>query len=603
MPVSPDDAVSLGKGLREVYSDAELRLLDLIGQAVSKGIDAPTWREQQLIAVQKLRAQTATLVRDLDKAGTAAAADAVMAGYNRGAAVAGVDLARLGGDAARGAFGGVDARAVSALTAAAGQQIRDTGLVIKSQQEAIYRDVVQQTAGRMLTTGMTRRDASWDAMQEWADKGVTGFVDRGGRSWQMTSYAEMIGRTAASQAIMQGHRDRLVDSGNDLVMISDAPEECVKCRPWEGKILSLTGRTRPGTYTTGDGSSYTVAGTLAAATSAGLFHPNCRHRTVAYFPGITPPLVDTEDPEGDKLRQQQRYRERHIRQLKRRAQTSKSVNGPRAPATVAANRRLRTAQAGFKSWRDVNGRKDLAYRTSIRTPTARPRPVPDQSKPKRQPRPVPPDVVDWNSRELRSASDSDLDAALGRALEADHPNTDRLIRELDRRDEAPLLEAARQEKRRLAAESRKEAKAAQQSQDIADLIGAGVDEREAIERVTGITIAKQLRIELTYRLRGEGVLGKTLDEMLRSKFREHRRISYLAAEDATNGYLLNKAGIARGVDPYQLFSGSDAAARKYASSELLEWWDQNGGRLTFEDMKQDLLTGIARKDSGQDYYA
>jgi hypothetical protein len=622
MPVSPADAALLGKGLLEIYSDAELQLLDLIGRAITRGIDTPSWREHQLIAVQTLRAQTLKLTKDLEKAGTKAAGDAVLAGYNRGAAVAGIDLARLGGSTT-GAFGGVDTRAVQALTSAAGDQIRDTGLVIRSQQEAIYRDVVQQTAGRQLTAGMTRRDASWDAMQTWADRGVTGFVDRAGRSWSMTSYAEMIGRTAATQAIMQGHRDRLVDAGRDLVMISDAPEECERCRPWEGKVLSLTGQTRAGTYTAAE-TSYVVAGTLAQATAAGLFHPNCRHRTTAYLPGITPPLLDTEDPEGDKLRQQQRYRERHIRELKRKAQTARTMT-PNSPAAAIAAKRLRTAQADFKVWRDVNGRKDLAYRTSIKTPTARPVAprVPDvpaelvpDPKPKRTPRTPPADMRDWNTRELRTASDADIEAALQSALAEDHPGADRIITELDRRDSLPMLEAQRAERRRLAVEAQRAKRAdtraaAMQAKagEVTRRIDAGEDPRSAYADVMGVSIEKQLKAEAFQRLKASGSRGDTLDQMIRSDYNDEVYRLWNAAEDDCRGQLLNREGEAWNakhadrpglqIDPLDLFTGPEKRARKWASDELKAWWDRNG-RPTLEQYRAQVISGTQKRERGTD---
>jgi hypothetical protein len=599
MAVSPDDARDLAKGMLEVYQQAELRLLDLIGRAVADGVDTPQWQERQLIAVQKLRRQTKQLLVELEVAGSQAAEGAALAGYNRGAGLAGVDLANLGSSAGAAAFGGVDAGAVSSIVAAAQGQISSLGLVIASQQEAIYRDVVAQTGARMLTEGMTRRQASWDALQTWADKGVTGFVDRGGRAWSMTSYAEMIARTAASQAIMQGHVDRLDDAGHDLVMISDAPEECEKCRPWEGKVLSAKGRTRLGHYVTSNGQEYDVTATLATATGAGLFHPNCRHRTVIYLPGITPPLLDTEDPEGDKLRQAQRYKERRIRQLKKRAGLAERVAGKTSPAATKARADLRAGQASFKAWRDEHGRKDLAYRTSIKEPTAR---IPDPPKPKptRQARPVPADPIDWNTRELRNASDDQLGGALARAYEADHPNTGRLEAEMDRRDQAPYLEAERQAKRNEAARVKRAGREEEKQGRVNGLIDQGWDPRDAVEEITGVTVEKQLRTELLYRLRSEGTPGKSLDDMIRNRYREEVDRQYLDAEKACRGQMLSREGNAwntryadnpqRRIDAAALFRGPEKRARKWASRELLEWWDLNG-RPTFDDYRQTLITG------------
>ena len=47
---------------------------------------------------------------------------------------------------------------------------------------------------------------------------------------------------------------------------------------------------------------------------------------------------------------------------------------------------------------------------------------------------------------------------------------------------------------------------------------------------------------------------------------------WLAAEDATRGNMLNKAGKAAGIDERSLFTGPESRARRYASEELLNHW-------------------------------
>lgn len=47
------------------------------------------------------------------------------------------------------------------------------------------------------------------------------------------------------------------------------------------------------------------------------------------------------------------------------------------------------------------------------------------------------------------------------------------------------------------------------------------------------------------------------------------------AEAATNGYMLNRRGQEAGVDPRSLFTGPETRARKYASEELLNYWEVN----------------------------
>jgi hypothetical protein len=59
----------------------------------------------------------------------------------------------------------------------------------------------------------------------------------------------------------------------------------------------------------------------------------------------------------------------------------------------------------------------------------------------------------------------------------------------------------------------------------------------------------------------------------------YAQAQWLQAEHATNGVLLNKAGDKAGINPRSLWSGSLAQARRYASEELLEFW-QTHPRLT-----------------------
>lgn len=59
-----------------------------------------------------------------------------------------------------------------------------------------------------------------------------------------------------------------------------------------------------------------VAGTVADATSAGLFHPSCRHSLSAYLPGATKVPTHTADPQGDAARQRLRDLERRVRKQK-----------------------------------------------------------------------------------------------------------------------------------------------------------------------------------------------------------------------------------------------------------------------------------------------
>ena len=208
----------------------------------------------------------------------------------------------------------------------------------------------------------------------------------------------------------------------------------------------------------------------------------------------------------------------------------------------------------------------------------------------RQARPVPADVLDFNTRELRAASVDDLEGALGRAYETDHPNTDRIVAELDRREQAPIQAAKQKEIRAEAARTRRAAAKEADWAEVQRRINAGTDPYEAVEDVMGVPIDKQRRIDLRQQLNAEGVPGRTLEDQVRHRFKQETARSYVDAEDATRGHMLTREGEARGLDPAKLFVGPEARARRWASDELKEYWDQHG-RLTLDDYRQQLLTG------------
>ncbi|MFJ4988753.1 hypothetical protein ACIP9H_33755 [Streptomyces sp. NPDC088732] len=65
---------------------------------------------------------------------------------------------------------------------------------------------------------------------------------------------------------------------------------------------------------------------------------------------------------------------------------------------------------------------------------------------------------------------------------------------------------------------------------------------------------------------------------------------FLAAEEFTRGHMLSREGEAAGAGHRDVFSGGSMSAfgrwERYASEELREWFDNNGGRLSFNAFKE-----------------
>lgn len=129
-------------------------------------------------------------------------------------------------------------------------------------------------------TGATRKEIAAKVKDVVKERGISALTDRGGRSWTLDRYADMLARTKLVEARNTGLQNKMLENGYDLVEVSNTGSTHEECARWEGEILSLTGQT-PGYPTVAD------------AEADGLFHPNCQHalnavhsdlasRTIAY---------------------------------------------------------------------------------------------------------------------------------------------------------------------------------------------------------------------------------------------------------------------------------------------------------------------------------
>lgn len=348
MAVSPAYAEGLSRDVAKLYADAELYLLQMIARHLEAGIDTPSWAERKLLEVQLMSAQARRHLGTLDAQAAQKLAVALVKAYNRGQAGAVADLiaAQIAVDAAEAGL-----PAVQALLHETVQTVTGTHTAVLRTVTDIYRNVIRDVSGQVLVGTQTRRQVAQAALNRLAGHGITGFVDRAGRNWDLVSYVEMATRTATGRAAVDGHNTRLLEAGRQLVIVSDAPQECPICRPYEGRVLSLTPLVPEG-----------ADGTLEAARAGGLFHPNCRHSTSLYQPGVTKRYTDTADPDGDRARQQLRYLERQTRDWKRRAAIAlDDREGTRARAKV------RAYQARIREHTATTSAKRLPHREQIGT--------------------------------------------------------------------------------------------------------------------------------------------------------------------------------------------------------------------------------------------
>ncbi|MFE4328723.1 phage minor capsid protein [Streptomyces sp. NPDC056831] len=572
MPIHPGMVEDLAAGTRDLYAAAEERLLGIIARQLEGGYDAPQWAERKLSAVSALRRASQGVVDELGQAVTLEVFDVTAEAYNTGHRAGVAELGALSDDARRL----VDditpqAQAVDRLAQQTVDRVTDTHRSILRTILDRFRAIVAQVAATPLLGIGTRRQATQDAMQRWADEGITSFVDRAGRRWKLTSYAEMAVRTGVARAATESHMRTLEIAGVELVIVSNAPRECPLCRPWESKILAISGadgaRMVEVEHATDDGRMVPVrvAGTLDEARRAGLQHPNCRHSVAAYTPGITrPPAHGGSDPEGYEAGQRQRAIERAVRKYKNRSAAATTPEAKRA------------ANAKVRQWQG-HMRDHLAAHPDLRRLRAREQPG-ASNLPKATTAPSTPYVQAARVRSgdtgtMREMTDEDMGTAM-RAASLDDRDRGRIAAELDRRYPPDPLPAA-------AATGDAVANMLADRAAIDDALDPLPAPEEWGALANDARFADELAaaVKAAEKTAGAEPVERITRAQAREMYAEYVYRQYLDAEDACRGYLLNKKAQTDGIDPMSLFSGPARIAHARASDELREWWRVNG-RLT-----------------------
>lgn len=297
--------------LVQAYRDAEAHILGLLRRAVEREAtgSAQHYANQHRELQRLLRGAEAALNTAIE-ATNAEVSGLLAANYQSAAmqAVPGVIPPAI------------NTAAVNAITLeAAGAVASVRSNVLRDVADA-YRRITQVVATRSMVTGETRTDRLQAALNEYARRGITGFVDRSGRRWGIDTYADMALRTAVNRAQNEGRREQYQQHGIDLIVTSSHKGCSDLCLPYQGRILSMTGpagRRIIEDEVNGGTVTVEVTATWAEAVAGGYKHPSCRHTETAYIGGTPLPTPIQTGEEEYRVEQQQRYLERGIRAWKR----------------------------------------------------------------------------------------------------------------------------------------------------------------------------------------------------------------------------------------------------------------------------------------------
>ncbi|QAR22380.1 phage minor capsid protein [Limosilactobacillus fermentum] len=316
--------------ISDYYQALEGQIFNLIVNALKKGDykhvdqnDVVMWQAQQLQKIGQLNHETAKIIAKKDGLSQQAVEDMIK--FHGMAITDEIDdqLKRL-----TGKHIGVS-NEVSMLVSGIAQQtwtdlhnnVNESLVSRNYGQSAVtkaYRQVLTESTTATMTGLMTHKDAVESAMYRIVDKGLpTNLTDKAGRNWSIEGYTRMVVNTTVNRAFNEVRLQRMSDFDMHLALMSSHPNSRPACAPIQGHVVNLVSPSDPDFDP-----HYDSIFNHGYGEPAGTQGINCRHILFPYEPGVSENHQPQYDPgeaiANGKLVQQQRARERAIRDAKKR---------------------------------------------------------------------------------------------------------------------------------------------------------------------------------------------------------------------------------------------------------------------------------------------
>ena len=220
--------------------------------------------------------------------------------------------------------------------------------------------ILNTATGEVVTGVSSWNQALHSAVQKMVSNGLTGFIDHGGHKWSPEAYVAMDIRTTMFNTSRAAIWERSEQYGNDLYQVSSHQGARPLCYPWQGKVISTTGRT--GTTEDLDGNTVVIHSESEIESfryGGGLFGVNCGHYPMVFIPGVSTLKGEPQDPEENAKTyaesQQQRALERKLREEKRDLEVMKAQGA--SPQEIAAQKeRVKKADSDIEQFCQDTGR-------------------------------------------------------------------------------------------------------------------------------------------------------------------------------------------------------------------------------------------------------
>ena len=193
-------------------------------------------------------------------------------------------------------------------------------------------------------------------MYRVVDKGLpTNLTDKAGRNWSLEGYTRMVVNTTVNRTFNEVRLQRMSDFGMHLALMSAHPNSRPACAPIQGHVVNLVPASDPAFNP-----HYDTIYDHGYGEPSGVEGINCRHILFPYEPGVSKNHQPQYDPDeaikNGKLVQQQRARERAIRDAKKRLMAAEEFGDQ--DAINRAKTLIRARQAKLRSFiKDTNDSK------------------------------------------------------------------------------------------------------------------------------------------------------------------------------------------------------------------------------------------------------
>lgn len=189
-----------------------------------------------------------------------------------------------------------------------------------------YRRILTESTVATVSGLMTHEDAVNLAIYRAVDRGLpTRLIDKAGHTWSLDGYVRTVINTTVNRTYNAVRLQRMKDFDMHLALMSSHPDSRPACADIQGHVVNLVPPESPdfnphydSIYNHGYGEPSGTQGI------------NCRHILFPYVPGVNENHQPQYDPKeaikNGKLVQQQRARERAIRDAKRRLKAAEKLD-------------------------------------------------------------------------------------------------------------------------------------------------------------------------------------------------------------------------------------------------------------------------------------